>query len=114
MSLKTSPCWLPEGMSKFFASVEGGDFDLSAEGGLGKGNRHLADQVIVVASEHGVRLDGDVAVEITGRRAGFAGFTLAGDANGLSFMYSSGNFDGDDAACGSGGRSRRRKGNGRG
>jgi hypothetical protein len=39
------------------AAVDGGDFELAAEGGRGKGDRDAAENVGAVALEEGVRLD---------------------------------------------------------
>src|SRR5258708_6688895 len=51
------------------AVIGGGDLDCGAERGLGEGDRHLAEEVRVLATEDLVLLDAQDDVEIAGRRA---------------------------------------------
>ena len=74
-------------------AVQGGDVDLAAQCGSGEADRHFAVQVVVVALEHGVRLDLDDHVEIARRAAVDAGFAFAGEADAVAFVDAGGNLD---------------------
>ena len=81
---------------EMIVALEGRHFDGPAERGLGEAHGDLADQVVVVTREGLVGFHGDVTMQIAGRRAAFAGFALALDADGLSLMHAGRNLHGDD------------------
>src|SRR6266851_2446054 len=58
-------------------TVQRRDFDVSAEGRRREADRHLAMQVVMIALEHGVRLDLDLHVEIACRTAVHPGLAFA-------------------------------------
>src|SRR5206468_1024129 len=58
-------------------AFERGDVCLEAQGGLGGVHLQFVDQVVVVTSEEGVRLDGDVNVEVAWAAAVVADVTFA-------------------------------------
>ena len=52
-------------------------YDVGTEGGLAERDRHLADQVLVLAAEQRVLLDGHLADQVTAWRSLRAGFALS-------------------------------------
>src|SRR5205823_6567763 len=78
-------------------TFEGRNFRPRTECRLRETDGELADDVVVVPAENRVRLDGDVAVQVAGRRALLTGLALAGDAHGLAFVHAGGDAHRHDA-----------------
>src|SRR6266567_7373655 len=76
-------------------TVQRRDFDVSAEGRRREADRHLAMQVVVVALEHGVRLDLDLHVEVACRTAVHPGLAFSREANAVAVVDSRRNFHGE-------------------
>src|SRR5512134_378172 len=74
-------------------AVEGGDVDLAAQRGDGEADRHLAMQVVAVALEDRVLAQVDDDVEVAGRTAVDARFTLAGEPNAVALVDTRRNLD---------------------
>src|SRR6185312_13200330 len=81
------------GNLKHLAAAKCRHFNRRSEGRLGEADGHLANDVIVMPSEHRVRLDCDVAVEIARRGPVFTGLTFAGNSHGLSLVHPRRNLD---------------------
>ena len=80
------------------SALEGGDTNLTAERGGGKGNRHLAGEIHAVAGKNLVLLDVNDDVKITGRASAKASLSATSAAKtGLAFD-AGGDFD-FDATC---------------
>jgi hypothetical protein len=60
--------------------VQAGDADLGPESELGKGDRHLTEEVIFLPLKDGMGADGENNVKVPGRPAPCAGLALAGGA----------------------------------
>ncbi len=67
-------------------AADGGDFDLRAQGGLGKADGEDAAQVVAVALEELMGADGEDDVEVALGRAGASGVAFAGVADAGSAL----------------------------
>lgn len=79
-------------LDRFFGR---GHFDLVAEGGLGKAQGQLDQQVGAVADENGMVLDRDHDVEVTGNPTGLAEFAFAPEPEPVPGVDTGGYFYGE-------------------
>ena len=81
-------------------TVQRRHFELSAQGGRGHGNRHLAIKIGAVALEELVRLQGQENIKIPGRTAAQARFALTRQANAGAIFDAGRNIDRERALFG--------------
>ena len=72
-------------------SIQGGNFYLGAQGGLGETDGNLADNVVSIPLKYGMRFYSKTDVEISGRASSEARFPLSGQAESRSVIDPSGN-----------------------
>ena len=69
LRVKTLPGCVPAGIARRVVAVDGGHFDLGAQGGLGDVDVQVEQDIILAAAEELVRLDLDFQVQVAVRTA---------------------------------------------
>ena len=91
LTRSTRPLGVPGATRTLTArAVEGRDRDRRAEGRLGEGDRQVDGEVVAVAAEDRVLLDGDGEDEVAGGRAGVTRLTLAAQPDLLTVLDAGG------------------------
>ncbi len=80
------------GNLELHAPAERGYFELTAKGGIGKADGHLAIQITAIALEYFVLAHQDLHVEIAGRAACRAHFPFASQTDAVAVVDASGHF----------------------